>query len=135
MERQHGTRRTFPIQLSCRRLPFPQSSQLNHGIQTAYEFAADAGGMERSRYFGFSKDLYHLDHFLGMFGNMCGDLVNNQSHEVLEARELEPGVQLVRVRVVGPTGRSGDFDFLLMRKDLGRKAGSWMVKRLLKSKS
>lgn len=39
--------------------------RMNHGIQTAYEFAADAGGMERSRYFGFSKDLYHLDHFLG----------------------------------------------------------------------
>lgn len=37
----------------------------NHGIQTMYAFAEDAGGMERSRYFGFSKDLYHFDHFLG----------------------------------------------------------------------
>jgi len=37
----------------------------NHGIQTAYEFGEDIGGMERSRYFGYSKDLYHFDHFLG----------------------------------------------------------------------
>lgn len=37
----------------------------NHGIQTMYEFAEDAGSMERSRYFGFSKDLYHFDHFMG----------------------------------------------------------------------
>lgn len=31
-----------------------------------YEFALDVGGLERSRYFGYSKDLYHLDHFAGM---------------------------------------------------------------------
>lgn len=28
-----------------------------------YEFAEDVGGLERSRYFGYSKDLYHFDHF------------------------------------------------------------------------
>jgi hypothetical protein len=38
---------------------------MNHGIQTLYEFAEDTGGMERSDYFGFSKDLYHFDHFMG----------------------------------------------------------------------
>lgn len=37
----------------------------NHGVMTAYEFAEEAGSMERSRYFGYSKDLYHFDHFLG----------------------------------------------------------------------
>lgn len=36
----------------------------NHGIQTMYEFGWDIGGMERSRYFGYSKDLYHFDHFM-----------------------------------------------------------------------
>lgn len=34
----------------------------SHGVHVLYEFCADAGGMERSRYFGVSKDLYHLDH-------------------------------------------------------------------------
>lgn len=27
----------------------------SHGVHVLYEFAADAGGMERSRYFGLSK--------------------------------------------------------------------------------
>ncbi|KAG2501655.1 hypothetical protein HYH03_000159 [Edaphochlamys debaryana] len=107
----------------------------NHGIQTAYEFALDAGGMERSRYFGFSKDLYHLDHFLGMFGNMCGELVNNSSYEVLSSSEAEPGVAEVRLRVVGQNGSSGEFVARLMRKELGRKAGSWMVKSLLRAEA
>jgi hypothetical protein len=35
--------------------PFP-----NHGVATFYSFARDAGSMERSRYFGYSKDLYHM---------------------------------------------------------------------------
>jgi len=37
----------------------------NHGIQTAYEFGLDIGGMERSNYFGLRRDLYHFDHFMG----------------------------------------------------------------------
>lgn len=41
------------------------SDRPNHGLQTAYEFGEDIGGLERSRYFGYSKDLYHFDHFLG----------------------------------------------------------------------
>ncbi|GIL92677.1 hypothetical protein Vretimale_19446 [Volvox reticuliferus] len=108
---------------------------LNHGIQTAYEFAADAGGMERSRYFGFSKDLYHLDHFLGMFGNMLGDLVNHQCHEVIQVQEPEAGIFVVHVRVIGPTGQAGEYDFTMVRKELGRKAGSWMAKSVIKRKN
>jgi hypothetical protein len=34
--------------------------RIDHGVHTLYEFCADAGDMERSGYFGFSKDLYHL---------------------------------------------------------------------------
>jgi|Laugresbdmm110sd_1035091.scaffolds.fasta_scaffold104620_1 hypothetical protein len=68
------------------------SPRADHGVHVLYEFALEAGSMERSRYFGFSKgtaqparhgvvapslflslwlslsaaDLYHLDHFLGI---------------------------------------------------------------------
>jgi hypothetical protein len=42
------------------------SPRSDHGVHTLYEFAADAGDMERSRFFGISKDLYHLDHFLAI---------------------------------------------------------------------
>lgn len=29
-----------------------------------YQFCGDADGMERSRYFGSSKDIYAFDHFM-----------------------------------------------------------------------
>lgn len=51
--------------------PKPIASRPNHGLQTAYEFGEDIGGMERSRYFGYSKDLYHFDHFMGKFHIIC----------------------------------------------------------------
>lgn len=38
----------------------------SHGVHVLYAFCRDAGSMERSKYFGFSKDLYHLDHFLNI---------------------------------------------------------------------
>jgi hypothetical protein len=34
--------------------------RVNHGVQTMYEFAEEAGCMERSRYFGFSKGVQAL---------------------------------------------------------------------------
>lgn len=43
----------------------PLTDNLSWSAQTLYEFGYDIGGMERSRYFGMSKDLYHFDHFLG----------------------------------------------------------------------
>ncbi|KAK9835995.1 hypothetical protein WJX81_004414 [Elliptochloris bilobata] len=33
----------------------------NHGLLTMYDWGLDIGGMERSQYFGFSKDLYHFE--------------------------------------------------------------------------
>jgi hypothetical protein len=35
--------------------------RVNHGVQTMYEFAEEAGSMERSRYFGFSKGAHGAD--------------------------------------------------------------------------
>lgn len=37
----------------------------NHGIQTMYEFGETIGGLDRCYYFGYGKDLYHFDHFMG----------------------------------------------------------------------
>ena len=38
----------------------PHEPRTNHGIQVMYEFCEGSGSMERSRYFGYSKDLYHF---------------------------------------------------------------------------
>lgn len=50
--------RSCRIQLEAARAN--DTPRTDHGVHTLYEFAADAGDMERSAYFGFSKDLYHL---------------------------------------------------------------------------
>eukprot|EP00803_Ostreobium_quekettii_P007525 evm.model.scf_596.2 EVM.evm.TU.scf_596.2 scf_596:17060-18977(+) len=106
----------------------------NHGVQTLYEFAEDAGGMERSGYFGFSKDLYHFDHFLGGFLNAYPELVNLASYSVSAVEEGADGTQKVTVRVEGADGQDvGDsFAFTLTKRKLGRKKGSWMTKSLLR---
>ena len=49
-------------------LPFPFLSCPALLSQVLYEFAVDAGQMDRSRYFGFSSDLYHFDHFMVIGG-------------------------------------------------------------------
>ena len=37
----------------------------NHGLLTMYEFGETVGGLDRCYYFGYGKDLYHFDHFMG----------------------------------------------------------------------
>ena len=59
----------------------------DHGIQVLYEFCLDAGSMERSRYFGFSKDLYHMDHFMGGFRAFYPTLFTLVDYDVLSAAE------------------------------------------------
>lgn len=70
-----------------------------------------------------------------MFGNMLGDLVNHRSYQVDQGQELQPGVFLVRVSLVGAAGQPGEYDFTMVRKERGLKVGSWMTKSLLKVKS
>ena len=70
-----------------------------------------------------------------MFGNMLGDLVNCRSYQVLGDLESEGGMHAVRVNVVGPAGQTGEYEFTMVQKELGRKAGSWMTKSVLKAKA
>lgn len=134
----------------------------NHGLQTMYEFGEDIGGMERSRYFGFSKDLYHFDHFMVsracLFGyfllrhyfmcsaNGCGDflqgqfqnafpeLINADSYELGQSSRSDEG-DGVRVDVTVQqrgTTAGQGFCFVMKQKDIGRKKGCWMTKTIKK---
>lgn len=55
------------VEAQMEALRSPHSPRTNHGIEVMYAFCEGSGSMERSRYFGYSKDLYHFDHFLGGF--------------------------------------------------------------------
>eukprot|EP00890_Picochlorum_soloecismus_P000958 jgi/Picsp_1/1863/NSC_05330-R1_protein len=123
---------TVSVQLDALRKP--DEPWANHGIQLAYEFGYDIGGLDRSMYFGFPKDLYHLDHFMGQFANQLGHLVGLTEYTIRDAVD-EPtddndpeATWKVWADVVPP--RNGDtvrVVFHLRKKRVGSRKGSYMT--------
>ena len=120
---------------------------LNHGIQTAYAFALDVGGMDPSTYFGVPTDLYHFDHFMGKLAARLSHVVNLRSFEVVSVEEEVPALAdaaaaaaataVVTVAVQGPP-KLGDGEtafrrvqFRMQRKAVGSRKGAWMTRQLL----
>jgi hypothetical protein len=128
-------------------------------VNVLYEFCYDSGSLERSRFFGFSKDIYHFDHFEGGLYSFAPELVNCERYEVAgdggppppkpEELGLAPNADVAAFRVrVTPYGSSdtggGDngsggaraatavFDFVLALQAEGLRAGCWQTKRLLR---
>ncbi|PRW57055.1 guanylyl and adenylyl cyclase family member [Chlorella sorokiniana] len=102
----------------------------HHGIQTAYEFANDVGGLDPSMYFGFPKDLYHFDHFIGMFGTRLPELVNLSSFTIVGSRldpesAAGPETAIVRVEVQHAQQAAAAFEFQLRRRRVGPRKGAW----------
>jgi hypothetical protein len=106
----------------------------NHGIQVMYDFCEGAGGMERSRYFGYSKDLYHFDHFLGGFQNEFPGLIDNKGFTVREAGKSDLGEVTVEVVVQCEKVDSYEqkFTFCLVEREFGTKKGCLMTTRIIK---
>ncbi|KAK9818881.1 hypothetical protein WJX74_007479 [Apatococcus lobatus] len=105
----------------------------SHGVQTMYEFGEDIGGMERSRYFGYSKDLYHRDHFDGQFLNEFPDLIGHASYKVISSNEQPDGTHKVVVHITAGAhlqNAARDLTFVLKRKDVGRRKGAFMTASL-----
>lgn len=109
----------------------------NHGIQLAYEFGYDVGGLDPSMYFGYPSDLYHLDHFMGKFQNKLPDLVNSSSFEILDVLsstrspdDLEDvdATWFVDAAIVGESKTSQSrVRFHLRKKRVGSRKGSFMT--------
>jgi hypothetical protein len=106
----------------------------SHGIHLAYEFGYDIGGMDPSMYFGFPKDLYHLDHFGGFFQNKLPELVSSTAYEILEVKETQMDKEEEEwqvLAVVTPGGAPGQapvrFRFHLRRKKVGARKGALMT--------
>lgn len=86
--------------------------------------------MERSRYFGFEKDLYHFDHFMGGFATKLGALINHSGYAVLSEESPAEGVVVVKAAVKGAAGKEDAvYAFVLVKRAVGRKAGAWMTKQ------
>jgi len=119
-----------------------------------YEFAADAGGMERSRYFGLSKgalhsmhsvlvrtesltnvstsaDLYHLDHFLAIRAMPAyAPLFKSVAFTVAEPVAGPDGTLDVEATVESGGGLHS-FIFRMTQGMEGSKSGCWLVAKLL----
>lgn len=97
-----------------------------------YEFAEDVGGLERSRYFGYSKDLYHFDHFMGEFANKYGMIIDHKAFEITESRRpenLAAGQNFHEIFVTVTSMQDEEFKlmFIMKIKDIGSKKGCWMT--------
>ena len=91
----------------------------------------DIGGLDRSVYFGRRKDLYHFDHFMGHFQNVYPELLTASSYSLGDVQQEAEGCVSIPFQVI-----SGDapfnFRFLLVRKTIGKKKGSFMTRTLTK---
>lgn len=103
--------------------------------QVAYEFAVEAGWMERSRYFGYSTDMYHFDHFMGKALGEFAPMIDAQSYEILEPQLREDGRTNVEVAVTSKTGDVSMWTFIMVKRTFGKYKDCWCTHRLLRSDS
>lgn len=94
-----------------------------------YEFGEDVGGMDRSRYFGYGKDLYHFDHFMGEFLNKFKDIIDHSGFELEQGEESETLSEVV-AKVSMKQGGIASIQFTMKVKDIGRNKGRWMTKTI-----
>lgn len=109
--------------------------RFNHGLQVLYEFAVEAGMMERSRYFGWSSDLYHFDHFMGKAMNAFGDMVDCNSYEIMPAEIMPCTRTKVQVKVENKVGEKFEWTFIMVQRTFGKYKGCWNTHRLVPSNS
>eukprot|EP00884_Botryococcus_braunii_P022020 jgi/Botrbrau1/8501/Bobra.0029s0009.1 len=89
--------------------------------------------MERSRYFGFSKDLYHFDHFLGQLQNAYPELTRGEFTYSLESTSVDAeGRTEIVVKVTDQSKDPSRFVFTMEQYPYGRKKGCFLTKSLLR---
>mmetsp|Transcript_44561 Transcript_44561/g.141889 ORF Transcript_44561/g.141889 Transcript_44561/m.141889 type:complete len:135 (+) Transcript_44561:747-1151(+) len=108
------------------------SPRRNHGMQVLYAFCGDATAMERSRFFGPSKDIYQFDHFMGAVGQYIPGFIGLNDYTVVSKSPRADGRVEIVVDVDGRRGdNSGEWHFWMRPHDAGIYKGCWMVHRML----
>ena len=93
-----------------------------------YEFGEDVGGLDRSRYFGYGKDLYHFDHFMGEFSNKFKDIIGHDGFKLEQGEQTDTISEIVAE--VATTQGASRVQFTMKVKDVGRNKGRWMTKTI-----
>ena len=100
-----------------------------------YQFAVEAGRMERSRYFGLSTDMYHFDHFMGKALHHFSDWINMQGYEIGEPQLRDDGRTNVEVEITNVVGEVSKWTFIMVQRTFGKYEGCWCTHRVMRSDS
>lgn len=100
-----------------------------------YEFAVEAGWMERSKYFGLSTDMYHFDHFMGKALHHFSDMIGMSGYEIKEPQLREDGRTNVEVTITNKVGEESDWTFIMVQRTFGKYKGCWCTHRVMPSNS
>ena len=103
-----------------------------------YSFCGDADAFERSRYFGMSKDIYQMDHFMAAFVQSLPGFTDLKAYEIKSSRELPDGRVEVLVAVQGQHARpeeARDYVFIMRKATIGVHKGCWVTHRVLAADS
>mmetsp|Transcript_97631 Transcript_97631/g.209482 ORF Transcript_97631/g.209482 Transcript_97631/m.209482 type:complete len:196 (+) Transcript_97631:75-662(+) len=109
---------------------------LDHGVLTMYSFCAGAGMLELHAYFGYEKDLYHEEHFVGKFKSTYGELIDHRGYVIESAQEQQDesgrgSYWVVRVSVTPPN--KDEPVQVVFVVDNGRR-GVYLTERLVPAK-
>lgn len=104
-------------------------------MQVMYEYAVEAGRMERSRYFGLSTDMYHFDHFMGKALWQFDDMIDMIGYEIMEPKLREDGRTNVEVNITNKVGEVIPWTFIMVQRTFGMYKGCWCSHRVLPSNS
>ena len=109
----------------------------NHGLQVAYYFCGDVDPFERSRFFGVSKDVFAVDHFMAAFAGLAKSLINLRSWDVLSVEPQPDGRERVRVSLQprAETAAAEEWVLVMKRAPIGEYKDCWRVHRLLAAES
>jgi hypothetical protein len=127
-----------------------------------YAYCGDADAFERSRYFGMSKDIYQMDHFMAAFVQSLPGFTDLKAYDVKSSRELPDGRVEVEVTVQGQHAKADevrarlmdiaaclradaaafsfrlqtrDWVFIMRKATIGVKTGCWVTHRVLAADS
>ena len=104
-----------------------------HGVQVMWEFAVEHANMERSRYFGFSSDMYHYDHFIGKALVNFDALVRNKGFNVVDVSTMEDGRTMAKVVVQDIVGKDTYWIFIMVQRTFGKYDGCWQTHRVVQA--
>ena len=105
----------------------------DHGVQVLWEFSVESGNMERSRYFGFSSDMYHYDHFIGKALKNFDPLVRNTGHAIESVEKMEDGRTMCKVNVTDNVGKDTYWVFIMVVRSFGKYEGCWQSHRIIQT--